>query len=53
LGEGFFSGLARIGSATALYLVLGALLAVMVLALLFDIGFLVLKRVVTSKGIRN
>lgn len=53
LGEGFFSGLARIGSASALYQVLGALLAVMALAILFDIGFLLLRRVVTSKGIRN
>jgi osmoprotectant transport system permease protein len=53
LGEDFFSGLARIGSATALNLVLGAMLAIIVLALLFDTFFNVLSKLTTSRGIRD
>ena len=53
LGEGIFSGLARIGSATALYLVLGGILGVVVLAILSDILFLMIRRVVVSRGIRG
>jgi osmoprotectant transport system permease protein len=53
LGEDFFSGLARIGSATALNLVLGAMLGIIVLALLFDTFFNLLGKLTTSRGIRD
>src|SRR5829696_9830577 len=53
LGEDFFSGLARIGSATALNLVLGAMLAIIVLALLFDTFFNLLSKLTTPRGIRD
>ena len=53
LGEDFFSGLARIGSATALNLVLGAMLAIIVLALLFDTFFNLLGKLTTPRGIRD
>jgi osmoprotectant transport system permease protein len=52
LGEDIFSGLARIGSATAINLVLGGVLGVIVLALLFDTLFMLLGRLTTSRGIR-
>lgn len=52
LGEDIFSGLARIGSATATNLVLGGVLGVIVLALLFDLFFLLLGRLTTSRGVR-
>jgi osmoprotectant transport system permease protein len=53
LGEDFFSGLARFGSAGALNLVLGAMLAIIVLALLFDTFFNVLSKLTTPRGIRD
>jgi osmoprotectant transport system permease protein len=53
LGNDIFAGLARIGSPTALNLVLGGTLGVVVLALLFDAVFVVLKRLTTSGGIRG
>ncbi|HTE62934.1 MAG TPA: ABC transporter permease [Solirubrobacteraceae bacterium] len=52
LGEDIFSGLARIGSATAINLVLGGVLGVIVLALLFDVVFMGLGKATTSRGIR-
>lgn len=52
LGEDIFSGLARIGSATAINLVLGGVLGVIVLALIFDVFFMGLSRLTTSRGIR-
>ena len=52
LGELIFSGLARIGSATALNLVLAGILGIMALAVLADFVYLVLSRLTTSKGIR-
>jgi osmoprotectant transport system permease protein len=52
LGEDIFSGLARIGSATAINLVLGGVLGVIVLALIFDVFFAALGKVTTSRGIR-
>lgn len=51
LGEDIFSGLARIGSAVALNMVLGAVLAIIVLALLFDGLFAVLGRLTISRGL--
>ncbi|CAA9368755.1 MAG: ABC transporter, permease protein (cluster 13, osmolytes) [uncultured Nocardioidaceae bacterium] len=52
LGELIFSGLARIGSATALNQVLSGLLGVMVLAVLFDLAYVAVSRFTTSRGIR-
>ncbi len=52
LGNDIFSGLARIGSATALNLVLGGLLGIIVIAILFDLLYVLLFRLTTSGGIR-
>jgi osmoprotectant transport system permease protein len=52
LGEDIFSGLARIGSATAINLVVGGILGIILLALIFDTLFLVLGKLTTSRGIR-
>ncbi len=52
LGELIFSGLARIGSATALNQVLAGILGIMVLAVLFDLLYVAIFRFTTSKGIR-
>ncbi|MDQ3885763.1 MAG: ABC transporter permease, partial [Actinomycetota bacterium] len=52
LGNDIFNGLARIGSATALNLVLGGLLGVIVIAILFDLCYVLLFRLTTSRGIR-
>lgn len=51
LGEDIFSGLARIGSAVALNLVLGGVLAIIALALLFDGLFAVLGRLTIPRGL--
>jgi osmoprotectant transport system permease protein len=53
LGEDIFQGISRIGSAVALNLVLGAVLAIIVLALLFDGFFAVLGRLTTSRGLHD
>ncbi len=52
LGDEIFSGLARIGSASALNQVLAGTLGVIVLAILFDLVYVVITRLTTSKGIR-
>jgi osmoprotectant transport system permease protein len=52
LGEEIFSGLARIGSATAINLVLAGLLGVTLLALVFDLAFAVLGRLTIPRGIK-
>lgn len=52
LGDEIFSGLAQIGSATALNQVLSGTLGVIVLAILFDLVYVVIFRFTTSKGIR-
>ena len=52
LGEDIFSGLARIGTPTALHLVLGGMLGVVVLALLFDAFYLAAAKLTTPRGIR-
>ena len=52
LGDEIFSGLAQIGSATALNKVLSGTLGVIVLAILFDLVYVVIFRLTTSKGIR-
>ncbi len=53
LGEDIFAGLARIGGANALNLVLGGTLGIILLALLFDTFFNLLGRLTTSRGIRD
>ncbi len=53
LGQDIFAGLARIGSATAINLVLAGTLGVIVLALLFDLFFMGLGKLTTSRGIRG
>jgi osmoprotectant transport system permease protein len=53
LGEDIFAGLARVGSATALNLVIGGILGIIVLALIFDTFFNVLGRLTTPRGIRD
>jgi osmoprotectant transport system permease protein len=52
LGEDIFTGLARIGSPLALNLVLGGVLGVVVLAILFDLVYLLVNRLTTSRGVR-
>ncbi|HVF01431.1 MAG TPA: ABC transporter permease [Rubrobacteraceae bacterium] len=53
LGEDIFQGISRIGSAVALNLVLGAVLAIIVLALIFDGFFALLGKLTTSRGLKN
>ncbi len=53
LGEDIFAGLARIGGANALNLVLGGTLGIIVLALLFDTFFNLLGKLTTPRGIRD
>jgi osmoprotectant transport system permease protein len=52
LGNDIFTGLARIGSASALNMVLGGVLVIMVLAVLFDLVYVVVNRLTVSKGLR-
>ena len=52
LGEDIFAGLARIGTPTALHLVLGGVLGILVLALLFDGLFLAVAKLTTPRGLR-
>ncbi len=52
LGNDIFTGLARIGSASALNLVLGGIVGIMVLAVLFDLVYVLLTRFTVSKGLR-
>ncbi|CAN5687251.1 ABC transporter permease [soil metagenome] len=53
LGADIFSGLARIDSATALFLVLGGVLGIVLLAIAADILFLLIRLLVVSKGLRR
>lgn len=53
LGNDIFRGLRRIGNPeTALNLILGGLLGIVILAILFDIVYVLLSRLTTSRGIR-
>jgi len=52
LGDEIFSGLAQIGSATALNQVLSGTLGVIVLAILFDLVYVAIFRFTIPKGIR-
>lgn len=51
LGELIFSGLARIGGASALNEVLAGTIAVAILALAFDLLFVLIRRLTTSRGL--
>lgn len=51
-GEFIFTGLYRVGTDVALNLVLAGILGVVIVAILFDTAFSVLRRLTTSKGIR-
>lgn len=53
LGTDIFTGISRIGSAVALNQVLGAVLAIVALAVLFDGFFAVLGKLTTSKGLND
>lgn len=53
LGDDIFSGLARIGTSQALYLVLSATLGIVVLALIFDALIALVGRITTSGGLKN
>lgn len=52
LGNDIFDGLARIGSASAVNLVLGGILGIMLLAVLFDLLYVLVSRLTVSKGLR-
>ncbi len=52
LGNDIFLGLAQLGSASAINLVLGGTLGVIILAVLFDLLFVLIFRITIPKGIR-
>lgn len=52
LGDSIFSGLARVGGANALNLVLSGTLGIVVLAILFDAAMGFIGRLTTSRGVR-
>lgn len=52
LGNDIFTGLARIGTSTAVYVVLGGMLGILVLAILFDLLYVLIIRLTTSRGLR-
>jgi osmoprotectant transport system permease protein len=52
LGNDIFTGLARIGSPVAINLVLGGIVGVVILAILFDVLYVLINRLTTSRGIR-
>lgn len=51
-GELIFTGLARVGTPVAVNLVLAGMVGVMIVAILFDVFYNVLRLVTTSRGIR-
>jgi osmoprotectant transport system permease protein len=52
LGNDIFAGIGRFSSPSALNLVLGGLLGIIILAVLFDVFYLVVFRLTTPRGIR-
>lgn len=52
LGNDIFTGLARIGTPVAVNLVLGGMLGVLVLAILFDLLYVLIARTTTPRGLR-
>lgn len=53
LGESIFSGLARIGSVNSVNSTVAGTLGVVLLALLFDLGFQIIGRLTTPRGLRG
>ena len=53
LGKEIFRALARVGTPTALNQALAAVLGIVILGLLLDIGYLLLGRLTTSRGVRQ
>lgn len=51
-GELIFTGLARVGTPVAVNLVLAGMLGVILVAILFDVAFIALRTLTTSRGIR-
>lgn len=51
-GEFIFAGLYRVGTDVAVNLVLAGLLGVVVVAVLFQVAFILLRRLTTSRGLR-
>ena len=51
-GDLIFTGLARVGTPVAVNLVLAGTLGVVILAVLFDVLFYVIRKLTTSEGIR-
>lgn len=52
LGRDIFTGLSRIGSPQAVNYVLGGVLGIVVLAILFDLLYVLVNRLTTSRGLR-
>lgn len=52
LGDQIFSGLARLGGANSLNAILAGTVGIIILALLFDAGFVLIGRITTSRGLR-
>jgi len=52
LGRDIFTGLSRIGSPQAVNYVLGGVLGIVVLAILFDLLYVLINRLTTSRGLR-
>lgn len=52
LGNDIFAGLARIGTASAVNVVLGGMLGILVLAVAFDLLYVLIIRLTTSRGLR-
>ncbi len=53
LGESIFSGLARIGSVNSINSTVAGTLGVVLLALIFDLGFQLIGRLTTPRGLRG
>jgi osmoprotectant transport system permease protein len=53
LGQSIFSGLARIGSVNSVNSTVAGTLGVVLLALLFDLGFQIIGRLTTPRGLRG
>lgn len=52
LGNDIFAGLSRIGTPPAVNLVLGGMLGILVLAIAFDLVYILINRLTTSRGLR-
>ena len=53
LGQSIFSGLARIGSVNSVNSTVAGTVGVIILALLFDLGFQIIGRLTTPRGLRG